>query len=993
MSIAIIRAWDDSGGQHLLDIKGNQSFPTTFQLADVLELKSSKSNFNKSISLPATDRNVEYFGQYWDANNVTGFNPKTKKRAILEYSSVKVLDGFIQLVSVTVENGRTAEFNVRVFSEVADLFKLTSKKLLKDTVGLDAGFDHSLALNTVAAGFTGLGGSLNIFTDTLDTVEVDTGGGANTFTTDYSTVVSAVVSGENVGEFEKTTDAGAAQYNFDCEIGKTYRLDITIVSQDAAMVGSIFDFFFNQYGAATLVVGLNTYEWTAVTVGHTWAINTGGLAGDVVQFDNIILTEIDGDAIFYGLQDYGELLTGTGLDLEQDDPTQNLDIYAPSTANKVKHLTCKPYLKLKPILNLIMAEAGYTYESAFLDAAYFESVYLLAHNGGSELSVDSSEVYLFKAGLVADFTLSGSLISNQIAFDNETSLDFNDVYGVHGTEVGYTGTTFRSQVETGAFNSIGRNRLRTSLEIRNNSGAPVDVKLIMYVMYDNGFGTPVAVVQTVGFEAIAGGATVVKTLDALEPYLNFAPPNFGGAKSVYVDLFLPTASADLEVLTGADTFFECYESAPYPIEFLPGGIAFTFKASRNVPQKTLQSDILEFLDNRFNLVFVQDKDKPNHLVIEPYNDYVGIGDVKDWSDKLDISKTYTIKPMSSLEKKTVEFVTKEGDDFLNTLVKDNADRIYGQQSFINDINDYANGTKTIKSPDVVSPLNAIQGTDIMIPRLYDESGTPVKGDLRMFVKGDEYTASVGALDLYLRDYEATPNLSNQIVDYTHFGHYKEPIPELDNTDLNYGIEAPFHSVVNTPTNTCYEVYWRKYLDQIYGDEARVLIAQFNLSLFDIESFLWSDRIYCLNAYWTINKISGFDPTGNKSTSVELIRYSTVLSGINNLTETPIYQVASKALDAVSKPTPIPVSKYIVVSADYQVLRGDENIEADTAAVTISLPDPESTGSVYQVINSSTGSITLEGFAVKDTINGDVTVTLFSKEVAEVIYNGTEWKII
>jgi hypothetical protein len=67
--------------QHILDIKGKHSYPTVFQLADVLELKDSKGGFNKSIDLPATPRNVDYFGQFWDVNNITGFDPKARKRS------------------------------------------------------------------------------------------------------------------------------------------------------------------------------------------------------------------------------------------------------------------------------------------------------------------------------------------------------------------------------------------------------------------------------------------------------------------------------------------------------------------------------------------------------------------------------------------------------------------------------------------------------------------------------------------------------------------------------------------------------------------------------------------------------------------------------------------------------------------------------------------------------------------------------------------------
>ena len=168
----------------------------------------------------------------------------------------------------------------------------------------------------------------------------------------------------------------------------------------------------------------------------------------------------------------------------------------------------------------------------------------------------------------------------------------------------------------------------------------------------------------------------------------------------------------------------------------------------------------------------------------------------------------------------------------------------------------------------------------MIPRLYTDDLTPVEGRMRLFVKGGEYSSEYSGSGFFLRDQDNNP--SAEISTYTHFGHYNTPIPEATDTDLNYGQEVPFHSYVEQPTGTAYERYWRTYLDQLYGEEARILTAFFNLTLYDIEPFDWSDKIYVLNAWWTVNKIEGFDPLDDKPTKVELIRFSAALSGMKQL---------------------------------------------------------------------------------------------------------------
>lgn len=728
MNVVLIRAWDDSGVQHLLDVKENQSFPTSFNLADITELKNSKGSFNKSIDLPATEANVAYFGQYWNVNEVDQFDTKTKKRAILEYDTVKVLDGFIQLVEVRVENGFAAEFNVRIFSDEGGLFKATENKLLKDLDLSD--FDHEVSLANVASGFTG-----------------------------YTTP--------------------------------------------------------------------------------------------------------GGETIYYGLQDYGTEITTA--------------IWNVTPTNRLYYFNVKPYFKLKSLFDLIMSEAGYTYESTFLDGAYFNSIYLLAHAGGQELNIDTSGYHAFKAGIVSDIALpSVGSTTIEIPFEDESSFDFEDPNSVHDFDVGPTSIAsgFQPIYSTQIF-GLATIKLRASFEIENTSGDTVSYNYQLR-KYDGGTDAAASSTSTTG--SIAPGATEIITADW---FFQVAGVNVT-SQHFYIRITSSSIffAAGVNLKATANTFFECYDEPVMPLVVLPSGVTMNLDASSQVPQEMLQVDVLRFLDSRFNCVFIKDKVKDNHFIIEPYTDYIEGGAEKDWSQKLDISKTYTVKPLSNEEKADVVFSTKEGDDILNKLVKDNTGRIYGRQRFINDINQFAKGTKKIESPDTVSPLNAISGTEIMIPRLYTDDLTPVEGRMRLFVKGGEYSSEYSGSGFFLRDQDNNP--SAEISTYTHFGHYNTPIPEATDTDLNYGQEVPFHSYVEQPTGTAYERYWRTYLDQLYGEEARILTAFFNLTLYDIEQFDWSDKIYVLNAWWTVNKIEGFDPLDDKPTKVELIRFSAALSGMKQL---------------------------------------------------------------------------------------------------------------
>ena len=59
-----------------------------------------------------------------------------------------------------------------------------------------------------------------------------------------------------------------------------------------------------------------------------------------------------------------------------------------------------------------------------------------------------------------------------------------------------------------------------------------------------------------------------------------------------------------------------------------------------------QIDFLLGLQRMFNLVFVPDKNKPSHVLIE-LPDYVETGTQKDWTEKVDLQGRYPSLPPTS----------------------------------------------------------------------------------------------------------------------------------------------------------------------------------------------------------------------------------------------------------------------------------------------------------------------------------------------------------
>ena len=867
----VLRVWKESGVQVLLDVKGKQNIPTTYQFQNVLNFGKAEGDYMKQLDLPATKNNIAFFGELWNANLQGTFNHKKKLKMVMEFKTIPILKGFMQLVDVKVEKGKYAEFTVKLFGESVSLFKDFGNKLLKDVDW--SAFDHSATLQNVADGMDGIIGQENFFSDDLQSGIVlgSDGTSGEFFFVDLGDNIDYLDSGDGLMVI-RTGDTGSIiYYAFDTVMGEEYEIDIVIGSYTYTSDSTIQvrdhgtdDILWNQDFSGD---GIQSITFIATgTISKFMIITDGFSAGqlDLMSFEirGAGLGDLADIGVVYGIQDYGDQLRAEAIDVEND-------LYAPSYGLIYHRL--KPYINTKKMLDVMMQQVGWTYESDFINDAYFNKVHLLAHNLGKELSFNTGLFHISKVGITSDQYMETGFNQNGVLFDDESSFDFSDTNNVNQAGAGLSGIYTGFVAE---YNSAGQGGYRFRISLRFTGGDGNGGEVVIYLM--RRFGGTEFTMQSWNLVVPADSTGDEREfLEETNTFIQSGDYYLLMYNSVISNPFSPPPMGLFSLIASEHTFFECFQSPVIPLVSVPNTYDYPFHLSDNIGQELKQKDILAFLDSRFNLMYIPSKTKEKHVRIEPWNTYMAVGVRKDWSNKIDLSKTYVIKTLADSEKETIEFNTKQGEDIINKLVKDNAARVYGRQKFVNDLNDFATGETKIVSPDVVSPLNALAGSDIMIPRLYTESGTPVKPELRFFVKGE----SIDIGDYKLRDYHGNDVTRDH---YTHFGHYSEPIPDSIDEDLNFGKESPFHAYVNLPSGTCYERYWKAYLDQTYGPEARLLTCHIDLSAHDIEGFEWNDKVYLLGAWWNVNKITGFDPTNGGTTMVEFVRRSNQLSGLTSV---------------------------------------------------------------------------------------------------------------
>ena len=327
----------------------------------------------------------------------------------------------------------------------------------------------------------------------------------------------------------------------------------------------------------------------------------------------------------------------------------------------------------------------------------------------------------------------------------------------------------------------------------------------------------------------------------------------------------------------------------------------------SITQRAFLKDIIE----RFNLVFLSDPNDPNNIIVEPYNDYLAAGGIKNWTDKLDTSKEIIVKDTTSLQKKEIIFTDLEDVDMVNKSIKEELPslNVYGKYESTTYNNDFAKGTLTnnpIFSPYInerilVSETDEETPTNLSnVAAHYEFTYEPLEGggyenELKetkpklFYYCGvpttliNSATNTTPTIYMHYADatgiqtfsfttyplcspYELTPSSGQSIIRLTtkslHWDSAPPICPQLLVFNSNNGI---------VPENSLYHLYWDNYLNSIYGDDARIMECYLNLNEADILNFKFNDEIYIKNSYWRILKLQNYQVGTKTSTKAILLK--------------------------------------------------------------------------------------------------------------------------
>jgi hypothetical protein len=516
----------------------------------------------------------------------------------------------------------------------------------------------------------------------------------------------------------------------------------------------------------------------------------------------------------YPLIDYGNVSTGAFGVAKKD----------------FQYTTYRPALFVREYLTKIITNAGYTFQSDFIDSAFFRRL-MIPHNQAS-LTKNSSTQF---SAIAATGTSENPVNPQYIAFPTISVL---------GSFVASSSNTLFTYTNN---NSI-TNTLTFKLKGTWSSARPFGG--ITFNIYKNGI--------------VVGSYNQPYTNTILDVNIVIDSIQFSLNDTLRIGWSAPRLSLDnsqLNVTSGSIVLAGLSSLVPINLNEL-------LEIKNVIPKGIFQKDFFTSLLKMFNLYVTEDKFKVNHLIITPYVNFWS-GNILDWSNKLDRSKAIKIKPMSEINARYYNLKFKQDNDYYNEEYRKKYSEGYGDIIYDNGLE----FTKDNESVEVIfanSVLYGATGTDKIYPAIYKKSNENTKEDpmdhIIRIIQVKKIPSGIASWSIMNGATALTTNTK-----YLYGGHIDDPTSPTK--DLGFGApQQLFFNLTNgNLSNNLFNNYYSSYLAEITDKDSRLLTAYFDLNDLDIFNLDFSKFIYIDGGLYRINKIIEYAPENNDLTKVDLLR--------------------------------------------------------------------------------------------------------------------------
>ena len=503
----------------------------------------------------------------------------------------------------------------------------------------------------------------------------------------------------------------------------------------------------------------------------------------------------------------------------------------------------RPFIQVKYLIDRIIADAGFTYISDFLNTTDFKKLYMDFNWGADSTEtlnpVSSSFIFKGSDGPAIDATWN-TLYADTI---------IPSIAGVP-SPIGYWGT----------YDQTDKRFEETTIGTTYN----IDFE----IHFKRASGSP-----TILCRWVINGATQVGPSQSFA-LLSVVPTSFHyiwtGSFQVVLNAG-DTLAAQAMSMTSTHTAYEVPPppaAAPHPWATVTRASAYLDFDTRikNLRGELNQWEFLKGIMTMFNLIVVKEEDT---LRIEPYADIFITGSAvtptqHNWTDKVDISDI-NLKPLELTRKVKFSYEDDEDDYALGIYKKAVNGYLYGTKNFdgstagVNQISILTGEEEIIATPfapTVIKPIFDGYDNDFVTPVIYtgNDDGTEFEGfENAPRIMYDIQTVSL-ATGKYSIPYPSASPLFAGKTTFRQFGHLDE-IPITTTTkDINFGECQLFPPLASAPINNLFQTYYSPYYFELYHPDTRIMSLKVNLTPADIQNFKFYDTVIIKNREYRVNKI-------------------------------------------------------------------------------------------------------------------------------------------
>tara|TARA_R110002126_G_scaffold17258_1_gene67630 strand:- start:2294 stop:4297 length:2004 start_codon:yes stop_codon:yes gene_type:complete len=373
----------------------------------------------------------------------------------------------------------------------------------------------------------------------------------------------------------------------------------------------------------------------------------------------------------------------------------------------------KPAIRVKPVLDAIFEEAGYTYTSSFMAQPMIDDIYLFCNN--SLKYPEFSSIDLETYGKIKVAAISGSGMTDKVLTSGSwTTLPwYNELSDPQNF---YTNGAYRVEKQTNLTGILNIN-VNVSCSVNNMPGTLSANGTWQLRMLETGSATPYSTraIQSYIFffdqlqQSRNGGINQNYEL-ATEFKLDDVPP---GNYYFQIRQSPNSATPPLPLVTlDPQSTTKSYLEIKQVNQAADGRI---MDIPSNMPYGTVgikQIDFILGLQKKFNLVIYPDRTKSNQFIIETFNNWYKRGEVKDFNKYINLDESIEVINANNLAVNKLNFADTLDTDYISQQFSKAANREYGKTYYVDTNNFYSQGTFEVKTTFASDPLIRIAGTGL-----------------------------------------------------------------------------------------------------------------------------------------------------------------------------------------------------------------------------------------------------------------------------------------